>query len=63
MAHSLGMRVVAEGVETQAQLDFLREIGCDGMQGHIFSPPLPAGEFEELLKQAATAMTLLQAFT
>jgi EAL domain-containing protein (putative c-di-GMP-specific phosphodiesterase class I) len=63
MAHSLGMRVVAEGVETQAQLDFLSEIGCDGMQGYIFSPPLPAGEFEELLKQAATATTLLQAYT
>jgi diguanylate cyclase (GGDEF)-like protein/PAS domain S-box-containing protein len=63
MAHSLGMRIIAEGVETQEQLDFLREIGCDGMQGYIFSPPIPADQLEELLKQAATAPTLLQAFT
>jgi diguanylate cyclase (GGDEF)-like protein/PAS domain S-box-containing protein len=40
MAHDLGMEVIAEGVETEAQVEFLRERGCDSMQGNIFSPPV-----------------------
>ncbi len=44
MAHGLSMKVVTEGVETQAQLDFLREHGCEQYQGYIFSKPLPASE-------------------
>jgi diguanylate cyclase (GGDEF)-like protein len=40
MAHSLGLNVIAEGVESQAQLDFLREHGCDEIQGYWLSPPL-----------------------
>jgi EAL domain-containing protein (putative c-di-GMP-specific phosphodiesterase class I) len=40
MAHSLGLNVVAEGVETQAQLDFLRNKDCDEIQGFWLSPPL-----------------------
>ncbi len=49
MAHTLGMRVVAEGVETREQLEFLRAQACDGSQGYYCSAPLPAGEFSELL--------------
>jgi diguanylate cyclase (GGDEF)-like protein/PAS domain S-box-containing protein len=47
MAHSLGLQTIAEGVETIEQLDYLREQGCDEMQGYYYSKPLLAGEFEE----------------
>jgi EAL domain-containing protein (putative c-di-GMP-specific phosphodiesterase class I)/FixJ family two-component response regulator len=49
MAHSLCLEVVAEGVETEAEKDFLGRYKCDTMQGYLFSPPLPAGDFEQLL--------------
>jgi diguanylate cyclase (GGDEF)-like protein len=49
MAKALGLKVVAEGVETQAQLDFLREHQCDEIQGYYFSKPLPAQEIEQML--------------
>src|SRR3546814_7423065 len=42
MAHSLGLNVVAEGVETQEQMDYLRDHGCDAIQGYWLSPPLDA---------------------
>jgi EAL domain-containing protein (putative c-di-GMP-specific phosphodiesterase class I) len=45
MAHSLGMQTVAEGVETAAQLDALKKLGCDQVQGYLFSKPLSASEF------------------
>jgi EAL domain-containing protein (putative c-di-GMP-specific phosphodiesterase class I) len=44
MAHSLRLKVVAEGVENQAQVRFLRERNCDEVQGYFFAKPLPAGE-------------------
>jgi len=50
MAHSMQLSVVAEGVETEEQLAFLRRNLCDEMQGFLFSPPVPASEFEKLLK-------------
>ncbi len=49
MGNSLGMNVIAEGVETQAQLDFLRQHGCKTYQGYLFSRPVPLEEFERLL--------------
>ncbi len=45
MAHSLGLKVVAEGVETQQQLTLLDDLGCDLVQGYYFSKPLPAKQF------------------
>jgi EAL domain-containing protein (putative c-di-GMP-specific phosphodiesterase class I) len=41
MGHELGMRVIAEGVERPEQLEILRQNGCDGAQGYLFSRPLP----------------------
>ncbi len=50
MGHTLGFKVLAEGVETAEQLAFLQSKGCDMYQGYLTSPALPAEEFEKLLK-------------
>ena len=49
LAHSLRLEVVAEGVETQAQLNYLKEQKCDLLQGYYLSPAVPAEQFEELV--------------
>jgi diguanylate cyclase (GGDEF)-like protein len=49
MAHSMNLHVIAEGVETEAQLSFLRERHCDTVQGFFFSPPLHPEKFEEFV--------------
>ncbi|MCW8199895.1 EAL domain-containing protein [Verminephrobacter aporrectodeae subsp. tuberculatae] len=50
MAQALGMQTTAEGVETEGQLEFLREQGCDAGQGYLFGRPLPADAFEAYLR-------------
>jgi diguanylate cyclase (GGDEF)-like protein/PAS domain S-box-containing protein len=54
MAHKLGMKVIAEGIETQQQQDLLISAGCDYGQGFLFSKPVPANEFEQLLIRHAS---------
>jgi EAL domain-containing protein (putative c-di-GMP-specific phosphodiesterase class I) len=49
VAHSLGLRVVAQGVETEAQVTLLRSLGCDEVQGFLWSPPVPPAQCERLL--------------
>ncbi len=53
MAHKLGLKVIAEGVETELQRDLLASYGCDYAQGWLYSKAVPAGEFEALLKEQA----------
>jgi diguanylate cyclase (GGDEF)-like protein/PAS domain S-box-containing protein len=55
MAHSLGIKVMAEGVETAEQLAFLRQHRCDGMQGYYFSRPVPPEQFIQLLQRQQRA--------
>ncbi len=51
LAHSLKLKVVAEGVETPEQLEFLKSLGCDQYQGYHFSPAVPAAEFAGLIRR------------
>ena len=57
MAHTLGIKVVAEGIETQLQKDLLLSINCDFGQGYLFSRPVPAHEFEKLVSKTNSSKT------
>lgn len=57
IAHTLGFKVLAEGVETATQLEFLRQQHCDHYQGYLCSPPVSAEKFEQLLRQQLAALT------
>lgn len=61
MAHKLGFKVIAEGVETRGQYEILLAMGCDYGQGHLFSKPLPADDFEALLRSGVDAGAVAQA--
>jgi EAL domain-containing protein (putative c-di-GMP-specific phosphodiesterase class I) len=53
LAHNMGLRVVAEGVESLEVLDRLREMGCDEVQGYYIARPMPAGDLPAFIEQAA----------
>jgi EAL domain-containing protein (putative c-di-GMP-specific phosphodiesterase class I) len=55
MAHELGLKVVAEGVEDAAALAYLRSVNCDLVQGYLISRPVPAAEFAKLLDDRSQA--------
>jgi diguanylate cyclase (GGDEF)-like protein len=61
LAHSLRLEVVAEGVETDAQLQFLRGRQCDLIQGYLLSPAVPAEQFSELVRRTVDAATTVPA--
>lgn len=61
LAHSLRLKVIAEGVETVEQLDFLKSLRCDQYQGYLFSPPLPPLQFAELLGLSDTTAAFMDA--
>lgn len=60
MAKWLGMPVIAEGVETVGQADFLRSIGCDYIQGYLYSRPVPEEEYEKLISGSSVGATVPQ---
>ena len=58
LAHKLGMEVVAEGVETNAQLNQLKLLGCEQIQGYLFSPALSGKSMEQLLRKVFVGQSL-----
>lgn len=60
LGHSLGLDVIAEGVETQGQLGYLKSIGCHAFQGYWFCRPLPAPDFESFVRVKSKVLTLVE---
>ena len=58
MGHALGLKVIAEGVETRAQQEVLQSLGCDEIQGYLVAKPLPASQFVEFMKERVGALRL-----
>jgi EAL domain-containing protein (putative c-di-GMP-specific phosphodiesterase class I) len=58
LARQLNLKALAEGVETEAQLAFLRVRGCDSFQGYLFCRPQPAAEIDALLRQHRTEFSV-----
>jgi diguanylate cyclase (GGDEF)-like protein/PAS domain S-box-containing protein len=63
LAHNMGLRVTAEGVENSEQLDLARQAGCDTVQGHLFGGPLSVTDVEQLLTRAGKSALITQAPT
>jgi EAL domain-containing protein (putative c-di-GMP-specific phosphodiesterase class I) len=55
LAHAMQLAVVAEGVETEPELDLVRVLGCDKVQGHVYGPAVSSGEAGELLARGVVA--------
>ncbi|MCB2031581.1 MAG: EAL domain-containing protein, partial [Rhodoferax sp.] len=55
LGHALGMQVVAEGVEHEAEAALLRQSGCDALQGYLFARPMPAHELQTWLRERVIA--------
>jgi len=50
MGQQLRQEIVAEGVESREQMAFLRALGCDQLQGYLFSPPVPVAQYEQMVR-------------
>jgi len=61
LAHGLGMKVIAEGVETKQQFEYLRSIGCEEIQGYLFAKPMPATNVREFLQRQPKSIRALGA--
>ena len=63
LGHAMGLKVLAEGVETREQLEFLQQKGCDYFQGYFCSRPVPAEDFARLLEKARAGQPLIELLT